>query len=355
MGNDTIYGGDGNDVLVGKAGNDTLWGGSGDDTLDGGVGNDFLYGDSGYLASGNDTYLFGRGDGQDIAVAEWDGSPTKLNTLRFKQGVLPGEVLVTQSGGNLLLTISGTSDSFVIQGFFESSAALRLERTPIQQVVFADGTTWSTQVLLDKVFSGTAGDDVIYGLQDVATTISAGAGNDTVDGGVSNDVLYGEAGNDTLSGNDGNDTLSGGTGNDALRGGSGDDVISGGDGDDVLYGEVSATYNYSLTGNDTLDGDAGNDTLSGGAGNNTYLFGRGDGQDTLTGYSDATVGKINTLQLKDGVLPSEVVLTRNGTNLLVSIAGTTDQVTVSFLRRGRPSECVQSLATNPLFWRVAWG
>ena len=60
-GNDTLYGGKGDDVLLGQGGNDTLYGNEGRDTLYGGTGNDTLYG-----GMGNDT-LYG-GAGNDILV-----------------------------------------------------------------------------------------------------------------------------------------------------------------------------------------------------------------------------------------------------------------------------------------------
>jgi Ca2+-binding RTX toxin-like protein len=51
---DTLYGGSGNDALSGSTSGDTLYGGSGSDTLDGGVGKDVLIG--GY---GADTIIGG--------------------------------------------------------------------------------------------------------------------------------------------------------------------------------------------------------------------------------------------------------------------------------------------------------
>ncbi|AHE48321.1 asx product [Aeromonas hydrophila 4AK4] len=65
---DTLYGGDGNDILFGQGGDDFLYGGAGNDILFGGSGNDTLYGESGSDVlsggSGNDT-LYG-GTGNDI-------------------------------------------------------------------------------------------------------------------------------------------------------------------------------------------------------------------------------------------------------------------------------------------------
>lgn len=69
-GNDYLYGQNGNDTLFGEAGNDHLYGQADDDLLIGGDNNDFLYGSSGndqlFGQSGNDQ-LFGDA-GSDIAV-----------------------------------------------------------------------------------------------------------------------------------------------------------------------------------------------------------------------------------------------------------------------------------------------
>ncbi|MEX1108767.1 MAG: calcium-binding protein, partial [Dongiaceae bacterium] len=52
-GNDFLFGGKGKDTLVGGDGNDKLFGGKGNDFLDGGAGSDYLFGDK-----GNDTFNF---------------------------------------------------------------------------------------------------------------------------------------------------------------------------------------------------------------------------------------------------------------------------------------------------------
>lgn len=84
---DTLYGGDGNDKLVGDNGSDKLYGGNGDDVLDGGTGRDHLFGGEGndiltggdgddHLdgntgddiltgRAGNDTFAYQSGDGRD--------------------------------------------------------------------------------------------------------------------------------------------------------------------------------------------------------------------------------------------------------------------------------------------------
>ncbi len=64
-GDDTIYGGQGQEVLSGDAGNDTIYAGYGDDVVLGGKGNDALHGGVGtqFLdgGSGNDTIWGGTG------------------------------------------------------------------------------------------------------------------------------------------------------------------------------------------------------------------------------------------------------------------------------------------------------
>ncbi|MFC6046225.1 calcium-binding protein, partial [Methylobacterium hispanicum] len=84
------------------------------------------------------------------------------------------------------------------------------------------------------------------------------------------DTQYGGDGNDILGGQGGNDLLQGGAGNDRLWGDEGDDIVFGGDG------------------NDALEGGTGNDLLRGEAGADTFVFGRGQGQDTVSDFSFAS-------------------------------------------------------------------
>jgi Ca2+-binding RTX toxin-like protein len=167
-GADAVYGGDGNDTLDGGAGNDTLFGGGGSDTilggdgddslfaagqygggaqggvdsLDGGAGNDLLYG-----GFGSQTYLFGRGDGQDTITNYadvWSGQadPTagKQDVLKFKAGVLVSDVLVSRSGDDLVLKISGSTDQVTVNGYFGADGQ---STNTLEAIRFEDGTSWS--------------------------------------------------------------------------------------------------------------------------------------------------------------------------------------------------------------------
>lgn len=89
-GNDTLEGGDGDDLLFGMGGDDQLDGGAGDDILIGGSGNDFLDGGTGedaiFGGAGNDIivydqddYLVSGGSGIDFMVS--NDSELTLDTL----------------------------------------------------------------------------------------------------------------------------------------------------------------------------------------------------------------------------------------------------------------------------------
>ncbi len=303
-GNDTISGYAGNDVINGGDGIDNLSGNAGNDTLDGGAGNDYLTG-----GDGDDVILFGKGDGQDYLSGDYDSRSNRLDVLQFKAGVSASEIVATRDSSSLVLSIVGTTDKITIGSFFNNDDP-RSAYNPVQQVRFADGTSWSIDDILSRYFAGTAAADTISG------TVSA-------------DLIRGQAGNDSLSGNGGNDTLYGGDGNDTLSGGDGNDVLEGG---------------------------VGNDTLYGGNSNDTYVFGRGDGQDSIQSKYDSSTSKLNVLQLKDGISSGDVTTTRSGENLVIGIAGTTDTVTVSafFYNSGSPSNNYNPLQQIRFADGTAW-
>ncbi len=167
-GDDTMYGQDGNDTLVGNAGNDVLKGRDENDMLQGGNGSDELYGGQ------NDDRLEG-GNGNDF---------------------LYGDDLVTPGGNDVM---SGGAGNDLMKGRF--------------------------------------GEDTMYGDD----------GDDKMWGGEGTDLLYGGAGVDALYGGEGNDILSGGEGADKLSGEEGNDILAGGFSVDSLYGGLGADrFMFSL-------------------------------------------------------------------------------------------------------------
>lgn len=117
-----------------------------------------------------------------------------------------------------------------------------------------------------------------------------------------------------LTGDDADEELDGAAGNDTIYGRGGDDWISGHGGDDTLYGEGGA---------DVLVGGGGNDTLYGGAGEDDYDFSPGFGQDVIYNTGD-DYNEIWLYELDE----SQIAYIRQGDDLVVSVIGTEDTVTV---------------------------
>jgi Ca2+-binding RTX toxin-like protein len=403
--------------MVGSAAADVLVGTEKADAIDGGAGNDRLLG-----GAGNDVFLFGRGDGQDVIGLDPTGVSVGTNTLQFKAGILSSAIVIKRVGENrrsLEVSIAGTNDKVTIEGFFNADDTVN-KKSGIQQIKFDNGAIWGVQAILNRLNTGTAGDDVLMG------SLRA----DNMIGGAGNDRLLGGAGNDTLDGGKGNDVFVGGTGNDTYLFGVGDgqDVVAmdsapevgkvntlqfkagirsvdvrvgrsandptslelvllgtdkvtiekffnsddtvnanaglqlvkfadntvwntqailnalntGTAGDDVIWGTLQSDTMSGLAGNDRLiggpgddilDGGAGNDILDGWVGNDTYLFGVGDGQDTIAreSYWGSGPRGWNTLQFKAGIRSVDVRVGRAESNrsaLEVRLLGTNDKVTI---------------------------
>ncbi len=284
-----LHGGAGNDVLVAYGTGDTLDGGDGDDTLTadywaygttliGGAGNDVLTG-SNY----SDNYVFNRGDGQDVITE----TGPNADTLTFGEGIAASDVSVSRSGMDLLLKLSGGDDQVTVANWFSDGGGFYQQ---VEQVNFADGTSWSSSQISALVLevTGTPGDDTLGGVPGFAN------------------VLHGGAGNDVLSGY--------GTG----------DTLDGGDGDDTLNADQSADGT-------TLIGGAGNDVLNGSNHADTYVFNRGDGQDVIheTGANNEWGNYADKLNFGDGIAASDVSVSRSGMDLLFKLNGGNDQLTVT--------------------------
>lgn len=268
-------------------GNDTLRGGPGDDTLDGLAGADVMIG-----RSGNDTYLVD--DAGDAVIENVnEGRDTVLSSVAHTLGDQVEN-----------LTLTGTS---AIKGTGNS---------------------------LDNELRGNAANN----------TLTGAAGNDTLAGGWGSDSLVGGTGDDAYTVNSAGDrvveyagggvdsvwssithTLGSNVENLALTGTSGikatgnalDNWLAGNSGKNTLAGNA---------GNDTLAGGAGADTLAGGAGDDVYLFGSGDGRDVISSF-DASPGRFDLVGFLDAS-KEDLWFSKKGNNLVVSVVGTDDRVTV---------------------------
>ncbi len=297
---DWIEGGNGNDSLNGNAGNDTLLGGAGTDILNGGAGNDILNGgaDNDTLNGdvGNDTYLLALGSGVDT-ITDYDTTAGNSDVVQFSNVASTALTALERSGNHLVIKY-GTADQLTVNEYFNSG----YPGYKIEQFKFSDGVTWDEAAIKARVITnGTVNGDSISGYNDGTNRIFGLDGNDYLYGGALADQIDGGIGNDSLNGNAGNDTLLGGAGMDTLNGGAGNDILNGG---------------------------ADNDTLNGGTGNDTYLFGRGSSADVINDY-DTTLGNSDRLSVGGGVDINQLWFRRMGSDLEVSIIGTSDRSTIS--------------------------
>ena len=261
--------------------------------------------------------------------------------------------------------------------------------------------------------TGTADDDVLAGIDGIRNSLSGDTGNDTLIGGNVDDILDGGAGDDTVIGGEGNDTyvFNVGDGVDHIEDNKGSNTVQFGpgitpdmltlglgsllirvgangdaihlddfdpndvlsvpsvdtfrfdDGTDLSYDNLIARGFdiFGTGGNDFLagtniddrfDGGAGDDALAGGAGNDTYAFGLGSGQDRIEDF-DATAGNSDILRIGAGVLPDDLVISRNNSDLLVSISGTQDQVAITNWFKGGANKIERVTFVNGTEWDAA--
>ncbi|MEM5494468.1 calcium-binding protein [Hoeflea sp. AS16] len=347
---------DGDDTINGFRAADDMRGGKGDDTLAG--------------QQWSDTYRYARGDGHDTIIeGDWSGVEDRL----VFTDINANEVTLTRDGSDIQILITESTQGANDAGSVTllSSFNTTVERG-VEIIEFADGTSWNHDYLraffLSVQYSD--GDDTIAGF----------SGEDTLVGGLGNDALNGAGSNDTYIyfRGDGNDTITednwNGTadrllfadinanevtlirdGSDILisiassASGAGDagsvrllssldmpvnrgvELVEFADGTlwdpdymrDFFLSVQSTDGDDTITGfrvEDTLIGGLGNDALNGGSSNDTYVYSRGDGHDTIT--EDNWSGTADRLLFTD-INPSDVSLTSNGSDLLITITEST--------------------------------
>ncbi|MBU2588384.1 MAG: hypothetical protein KJ872_09750 [Alphaproteobacteria bacterium] len=375
------------DVTTGAEGDDSLWGDLFEDTLAGGLGNDYLSG-GGYA----DTYIFNSGDGQDtvdddntfILGSGFVSVDTAPDILRLGEGISSADVSLERVGQSLKLNIGINGDSVLLQGqndYYHTGVFGAISNGRIERVEFADGEVWTWQDLNARAIADqtTTGDDTIDGFA-LEDRFEASAGNDIMRGGDSGDTyLFGigsgedrieeTVNNQNFDDDDRVEFTPGITQSDVtferdadnliIRiNGTADQLTIAGqfdnyvgftdhdvetfhfaDGSVVTKAEIQTQLTTGTSGNDvvrgfhtndTLIGGAGTDSLYGADGSDTYLFNLGDGQDTI--FEDVEYANLDDddrLKFGAGILPSDVILSRSGDALTLSVSGTTDAVTVA--------------------------
>ena len=155
IGNDIVYAGTGNDIVTGDAGADILYGEGGDDQLNGGADDDRLYGHAGNDTltggtgndaltggAGNDTYVFNRGDGQDLIQAATERRSGEVETLVLGGGITQGDVHYALNGRDLVISFTvNPADQVTVKDFLGSG---------MLSSVVIDGVAVSTTQILER-------------------------------------------------------------------------------------------------------------------------------------------------------------------------------------------------------------
>ncbi len=137
-GNDTLYGNDGNDILLGGAGADKLYGVNGNNFIDGGIGNDDLYG-----SANDDAYVFRGSFGYDY-ITEIGGTDVVIFA-----DINRSAATITKSSSDLMITVT-TANKVKVIGFFSDISK------QVESIRFKDGVVVGIEALrsLDPNYNG---------------------------------------------------------------------------------------------------------------------------------------------------------------------------------------------------------
>jgi Ca2+-binding RTX toxin-like protein len=325
-----IFGGLGDDVLIGTPGADNIYAGFGNDVLIGGAGADTLYGDEGddifgnpsavpngvaddpgddrfFGGAGSDLFVWEPGDGSDTIeggseeadVLAFYGSAAAETFNVFAKLSDPSRAILFRSVGSITIDMAGVdqvsisgqggADRFVVgranNGDSGDDPAPTSPYTD-PTATLSDLSTTEVDVVNVDVGQGDVGDlvfvdgrplsdDLLISVESAATGVVRVAG-------LPYDVRISNATPDdrlTLRGNEGADTLKSvnPTGGGALNvesvigitlaGGAGADVLSA---DAILIGGIGNDFLEGGAGDDQFFGNQGEDTMVGGAGNDTF-------------------------------------------------------------------------------------
>ena len=265
-GDDFVFADDGENTLFGGAGDDVLLGGQDVDVMNGGDGGDFLLG-----MAGDDTIAGGPGIDSLLGAAGSDHLTGDAGNDHLRGMGASGDVL---SGGTGLDELSGGAGNDLLMEAFPTAADIQLSDTELE----VDGEIeQATGFELAVITAGDGGVSINTQNFSGASSLTGGAGPDSILSGNGNDTLFGLAGNDVLSAGEGDDLVFGSSGRDRLNGGPGDDILKG-----------------QGTSGDTVEGGAGSDLLDGGSGGdrvygvfvNALNIGLSDSQLVVDGETD---------------------------------------------------------------------
>ena len=208
-----LTGGSGNDTITGSNAKETLHGSSGNDTLNGGLDADTLEG-----GAGADTLYGGSTENGDFVTYASSGSGVTIFAGAGSGGDAAGDVIARIEG------YIGSAHGDTLAGTFGVNEVFYGGTGDDLLSGFSTATVQDTGV--DVFYGGDGIDWVDYSATTISLVASLAAGRG-LGGSAVNDAYYsierltGSTGSDTLIGSTATDTLDGHDGNDTLEGGSG--------------------------------------------------------------------------------------------------------------------------------------
>ena len=350
---------------VGTAGADLLQGSQFAETIDGGAGDDTLVG-----GSDGDAYLFDAGYGNDQIIdrqerAAWSGrrglEKETTDRVIFGAGLSYATADFARINDDLVITFNNRPDTLTIRNHFRSIA------DEVETFQFGDQTVTAADIEARlAIVGGNRGDNELLGNATQPNALDGRQGDDTLIGGAAADtyafgmaydfdrivektnvagvndrVVFGEGilADDLVLRRDGLDLLIDlGNGEDVLRivgglGTTGVEHFSFADGTQLTIADIRARLLIGTAGNDRLQGfDASNDQLAGGAGtdeliggtgNDTYVFGHGDGQDSVFDTNG-----VDRITFGAGVTRDQVTFELVGLDLVIRLQPGNDSLVI---------------------------
>jgi len=314
-----------NNVITGNHGNNLLDGGAGKNTLIGGLGDDT------YILNGADVITELADQGTDTVVSML----TYNLRQHFENLTLTGSANLNGTGNSLINVMTGNIGNNNLNSGAGNDTLIGGVGNDTMIGGLGDDT-YSVDSLLDVIIENAdEGKDTV--LSSITYTLGATVEDLVLTGAGGESNGTGNLLNNRIDGNTGNNVLNGGGGNDSLHGGQGYDAVYGGDGDDDVDGGF---------GNDTLSGGLGNDALWGNDGDDTYLFGRGQGIDTIGDYWKGLVDKDRVI-FDANVANDQLWFKQSGRHLDIQIIGTNDHIIVNdWFRTGDESRVEEIRSGN---------
>lgn len=408
-----VFGGSGNDTIVGNTSANIIHGGLGNDTITGGGGRDYLAGNN-----GNDNFIQGYLHGNDTL----DGG-SGVDTVIYQSGnaIWLNTGLKTLTDGSFTDTLHSIERIIALSGNINTIDAsdeingvtINLNTQTASGLNYGIISIENFKNIIGSDFSDTLTGDVN------ANTITGGAGNDTLNGGLGNDTFIQGLlhGTDTIDGGDGIDVadystdsvitfdtklgiVNDGSGTDTLAsiehliGFSGSIIdassettpimidlsshaatglssgvilfdgfkkIYGGSSDDILIGDSQENI---------FIGQEGNDTLNGGNGNDLFVQNPNHGNDTIDGgndfdtvdYSMNSTISFNTKQVSvydgtstDTLIDIEHVIASSGLSDTIDASGETTSVTINLSTQSATGLSSSSVALIEGFENIIGG